>query len=196
MEKEATRITNLNENLLEKEKIITRQIEKQQQKEEKLADLSQELSQKEKAVNKSQQEVEQKLCEISHLEPNEAQEILFAQLKEQMKDSLDKLAQQEIKHHQKNVEIETTKIICLALEKYSSELVFSKTVNYLKVNDSRTMGRIIGKDGRNINYFRKLTGVELIINSESNNSEVIQGQKSKKNKTSDSKSKINPAPEE
>src|SRR5437763_12656622 len=113
-----------------------------------------------------------------------------------MKDSLDKLAQQEIKQHQKKVEIETTKIICLALEKYSSELVYSKTVNYLKVNDSRTMGRIIGKDGRNINYFRKLTGVEILINSESNNAEVIQNRKSKKSKFSKSKSTINSNPEE
>ena len=112
-----------------------------------------------------------------------------------MKDGLNKLAQQEIKQHQKKVEAETTKIICLALEKYSSELVFSKTVNYLKVNDSRTMGRIIGKDGRNINYFRKLTGTELIINSE-NNAEMEQNQKSKKGKTSKSKSKINSNSEE
>jgi len=121
--------------------------------------------------------------------------MLFSQLKEQMKDSLNKLAQQEIKQHQKKVEIETTKIICLALEKYSSELVYSKTVNYLKVNDSRTMGRIIGKDGRNINYFRKLTGVEVIINSE-NDTETDQSRKLKKSKTSKPKSKINSSPEE
>jgi ribonuclease Y len=108
---------------------------------------------------------------------------------------LNKLAQQEIKQHQKKVEIETTKIICLALEKYSSELVYSKTVNYLKVNDSRTMGRIIGKDGRNINYFRKLTGVEVLINSE-NNAAIEQSRKSKKGKTSRSKPKIDSSPEE
>lgn len=130
------------------------------------------------------------------MEPNEAQEILFAQLKEQMKGNLDKLAQQEIKQHQKKVEAETTKIICLALEKYSSELVYSKTVNYLKVSDSRTMGRIIGKDGRNINYFRKLAGVEVLINPENNSSEIVQDRKSKGNKPSKSKTKTDPNSEE
>ena len=195
LEKEETRINSLSENFSEKEKKLIEQIEKFQQKEQNLANLNQELNQKEKTIDKLKQEANQKLWEISHLELNEAQEILFSQLKEQMKDSLNKLAQQEIKQHQKKVEIETTKIICLALEKYSSELVYSKTVNYLKVNDSRTMGRIIGKDGRNINYFRKLTGVEVLINSE-NDMETDQSRKLKKSKASKPKSKINSSPEE
>ncbi|CAJ0747080.1 24934_t:CDS:2 [Entrophospora sp. SA101] len=140
-QKEETRITNLSEKLLAKEKIITEQLEKSGQKEQRLEDKEQELCQKE----------------------NQAQEILFARLKEKIKDNLDKQTQGEIKRQQEIVESETTKIICAALEKYSSELVYSRTVNHLKVDDDRHMGRIIGKDGRNINFFRKLTGVELLF---------------------------------
>jgi ribonucrease Y len=97
------------------------------------------------------------------MEKKEAREILFTGLKEKIN-----------KRSQQNIELETTKIICLALEKYSSELVFSKTTNHLKVDDSRTMGRIIGKDGRNINFFRKITGAELLINPENNNLKTKQ----------------------
>ena len=108
------------------------------------------------------------------MDKKDAQEILFTRLKEKIKDNLDKYTQQEVKRSQQNIELETTKIICLALEKYSSELVYSRTVNHLKVDDSRTMGRIIGKDGRNINFFRKITGVELLINPENNNLKTKQ----------------------
>lgn len=97
------------------------------------------------------------------MDEKEAQKTLFSRLKEKIKESLDRQTQKEIKRSQARVEEETTKIICLALEKYSSELVYSRTVNHLKVDDSRTMGRIIGKDGRNINFFRKITGTEILI---------------------------------
>jgi ribonuclease Y len=97
------------------------------------------------------------------MDKEETQKTLLSDLKEKIKESLDRQAQKEIKRSQAKVEEETTKIICLALEKYSSELVYSRTVNHLKVEDSRTMGRIIGKDGRNINFFRKITGTEILI---------------------------------
>jgi len=117
------------------------------------------------------------------MDKKEAQEILFSHLKEKIKENLDKQTQKEIKRSQEKIEEETTKIICLALEKYSSELVYSRTVNHLKIDDSRTMGRIIGKDGRNINFFRKITGTEILI-PESNNlkskQKKIPGTKSKK----------------
>ncbi len=100
------------------------------------------------------------------MDKKDAQEILFARLKEKIKDNLDKQTQGEIKRQQGIVESETTKIICAALEKYSSELVYSRTTNHLKIDDGRIVGRIIGKDGRNINFFRKLTGVDLLLNSE------------------------------
>jgi len=97
------------------------------------------------------------------MDEEEAQKTLLSRLKEKLKENLDRQAQKEIKRNQARVEEETTKIICLALEKYSSELVYNRTVSHLKVDDDRTMGRIIGKDGRNINFFRKITGTEILI---------------------------------
>lgn len=97
------------------------------------------------------------------MDKEEAQKTLLSHLKEKNKEILNKQAQKEIERSQAKVEEETTKIICLALEKYSSELVYDRTVSRLKIDDSRTMGRIIGKDGRNINFFRKITGTEILI---------------------------------
>ena len=173
LQKEEEKITNLNEKLLQKEKIIAEQIKKYDQKEQRLEEKERELYQKEQKnnhqlsqINQLQQEVKQKLYEVSQMDEKEAQETLFSHLKEKIKEDLNKQTQKEIKLNQEKIKEETTKLICLALEKYSSELVYSKTVNHLKVDDSRTVGRVIGKDGRNINFFRKLTGVDLLFNSE------------------------------
>jgi len=97
------------------------------------------------------------------MEPQEAKDILFAQLKEQIKDNLNKYTQQEIQKRKKNIEQKVTKIICLSLEKYSSELVFTHTVHHLLIDSEKDLGRIIGKDGRNIIFFQKITGTKIII---------------------------------
>src|SRR4051794_31068950 len=120
------------------------------------------------------------------MDEEEAQKTLLSRLKEKLKENLDRQAQKEIKHGQARVEEETTKIICLALEKYSSALVYSHTVSRLKVDDSRTMGRIIGKDGRNINFFRKITGTEILI-PESNGLRTKQKKFSGKSKKASQK---------
>src|SRR5436190_1294849 len=71
---------------------------------------------------------------------------------------------------EKGIQEETEKInklICLALEKYSSDLVFTKTVDTLQVENQQIISKIIGKEGRNINAFERITGTELIIDRES-----------------------------
>lgn len=166
IQKEEDRVVKLSEKLLEKEKVVNEQIERYQQKEQRLENIDEELKSREKEVNRLQQEAEQKIWEISQMEAQEAQEVLFSRLKEKIKNNLDTFVQQEIKKSQKNVEAQTAKIVCLALEKYSSEIVFNKTVNQLKVGSRQVMGRIIGKDGVNINLFRKVTGAEVIIGQE------------------------------
>ena len=180
LQKEEAKIASLNEKLLQKEKIITEQMEKSGQKEQRLEEKDTELRQKENQINQLQQQTEQKLWEVAQMEAEEAQEILFARLKKKIKDNLDKQTQGEIKRQQEKIESETTKIICTALEKYSSELVYSRTVNHLKIEDGRLVGRIIGKDGRNINFFRKLTGTDLLLNPE-NEATRRKSKESKKN---------------
>lgn len=86
---------------------------------------------------------------------------------------LEALQEKKINYIKKNIESISSKIICSSLEKYSSKLVFSKTVSYLKINeeDKGIINRIIGKGGRNIDFFNKVTGTKIIINgNESSNS--------------------------
>jgi ribonucrease Y len=62
----------------------------------------------------------------------------------------------------------------LALEKYSSELVFSKTTDTLTVENRQIISKIIGKEGRNINAFRRITGTEVTVDEEKEENSTIQ----------------------
>ncbi len=137
--------------LISESQRIVKQIEKNLQKEQELTKL--ELSLKDK------------MWEISQLDKEEAEKEIFTQLKEQVSFNLENYTQREIQQQKRKLEQEITKIICLALEKYSTKLIFNKTVNHITV-ESKDLGRIIGRDGHKINFFRKITGTEIIINKE------------------------------
>src|SRR5205085_10490831 len=72
----------------------------------------------------------------------------------------------KIRRVEGEVKEESNKLICLALEKCSSELVFTKTTDTLRVESPQIISKIIGKEGRNINAFQRVTGTELIIDRE------------------------------
>ena len=88
-------------------------------------------------------------------------------MKEEADYDFNKYKEEKFKKVQEKVKEETTKIICLSLEKYSSELLFTKTTKILPVENQQIISKVIGKEGRNINAFRRITGTEVIIDSES-----------------------------
>ena len=54
-------------------------------------------------------------------------------------------------------------IITSAMERMSSEVTAERTVTSLKLADEEMKGRIIGKEGRNIQAIQKATGVDIMV---------------------------------
>jgi ribonuclease Y len=123
---------------------------------------------KEELISNQFDEIKKKLFQISNMTEEEARQQLFIKAQEDLKDDLNNLASKQLKSYKEDLHGKITKIICSSLERYSSEIAFSKTVDYLLVDSKKTVSRIIGKDGRNITFFRKLTGTDIIIDKEKN----------------------------
>src|ERR1044072_4112224 len=98
----------------------------------------------------------------------EAKQNLFALLKEEVDRDLERYKEEKIRQAEREVKEESNKLICLALEKCSSELVFTKTTDVLLIENQQIISKVIGREGRNINAFQRITGTELIIDRESN----------------------------
>jgi len=101
----------------------------------------------------------------------DAKTYLLNEVQEEISDDLNKLVSQKMRIFKEDLHRKVTKIICSSLERYSSEIAFSKTVDYLLVDNKKTVSRIIGKDGRNITFFRKLTGTDIIIDKDKEKNE-------------------------
>ena len=54
------------------------------------------------------------------------------------------------------------------MQRIVTDYVGETTTSTIKVDDDKVKGRIIGKEGRNIRAFEKLTGVDVIIDESPN----------------------------
>ncbi|CAH1759005.1 22848_t:CDS:2 [Entrophospora sp. SA101] len=167
LRQEEKRINNFANQLLRKEELFTQQLVTSSQREKKIH----EEIEKNKRIK---QQIIENLEGIILMSSEEAKTILFSLVKEEIEKDLNRYKEKKIKQAEEKIQAESTKIICSALENYSSELVFSNTVNTLSVKNPSVISKIIGKEGRNINVFRRITGVEVIIDEEKEENVTIQ----------------------
>ncbi len=158
-----------NQNELERKRL--------REKEKFLEEFQQELKEQEKELEKK--EIESKeiisnyqkkireeiefLEKISGISEKEAKNILFSKVEENYKKDLF-LATKKLELEKKQLLEERAKeLISLAIQKYSAEVNNSLVSTVVKIDSDDEKGKIIGKDGRNIRTFERLTGVQLII---------------------------------
>lgn len=132
----------------------------------KEAKLEQRVAEIEKRNNRIEElitEQEQKLMEIAGLNQEQAREIVFKRLEDELsmemaiyvKDVTEK-AKYEANH-------KSQVILANAIHQYANETVQEKTVSVVALPNDEMKGRIIGREGRNIRAIEAVTGVDLII---------------------------------
>lgn len=147
-------------NLEKREKIIQRESDLNYSRFEESLKKSEEIKEKLK-------ETERKLEEISSMTIEEAKNELFNISRKEIEEKIRDYENSEARRINFYLKEKATKIICYALEKYSSEITSKNTIKTIKI-DIKLVNRLIGKDGRNINHFRKITGTDVIIDWDKN----------------------------
>src|SRR5206468_11846558 len=62
-----------------------------------------------------------------------------------------------------NAEEKAALIITTAMERMASEVTAERTITSIKLEDEEMKGRIIGKEGRNIQSLQRATGVDIMV---------------------------------
>ncbi|MBR2381698.1 MAG: ribonuclease Y [Clostridia bacterium] len=132
---------------------------KNEQLDKKLKDADVVRSQIDEALDKQLKVLEQ----ISGLSIDEAKEQLIekveSQVKHELAQRLDELEQQ----FKENSEEKARNILSLAIQRCAADHVAEATISVVALPNEEMKGRIIGREGRNIQKIETLTGVELII---------------------------------
>ncbi|BDQ04868.1 MAG: ribonuclease Y [Candidatus Dojkabacteria bacterium] len=153
----------LEKSLLEREKILEQKTNFLLEKEKKLDKEEEILEQEKQNLKKERNSIAEKLAEIAGMTPDMAREKLM----EDMKSFLEKDFANQIRTYREKLtkESETLarEIIIDAMTSSATDYVAEYTTSVFPVDGEEVKGKIIGKEGRNIKTFEKITGVNLIL---------------------------------
>lgn len=150
------RVLNREESLDKKLDDIDKRTEKLRAGEVEIEDLKNEV----RAIRGSAQE---KLEKIAKLTRAEAADKLLQMTEKDIKNDLLGLVAKLQNEATENAEEKAQIILTQAMERMASEVTAEKTVTAVRLEDEEMKGRIIGKEGRNIQALQRATGVDIMV---------------------------------
>lgn len=163
-EKERKReIRQQEERLLKKEDNLDKEKGKLEEEAEKYKNRLEEVEKKKEEVEKMNEEQVKKLESIASLSKEEAKKQLFESLEEEYKDEMLKKVTDMERGRREEIEKKGQEIVTSAIQRYARDYIGDITTSVVPLPEEDMKGKIIGREGRNIRTFERLTGVELIV---------------------------------
>ncbi len=156
IKKSEDRIVDREVSLDRKFEEIDARAEKLRKAEDEADDLKDEI----RVIRTKQQE---KLEKIAKLSKKDAEAHLLKMTERDIKTDLEGLVVKLQKDAMDDAEERAQMIIVSAMERMSSEVTAERTVTAVKLTDDEMKGRIIGKEGRNIQALQRATGVDILV---------------------------------
>ncbi len=162
-EEKATSLKDLEEKIRSREISLDKRAEQIDQEKQKVAE--QETAAKamqEEAQKLRDQEVTQ-LEKMAKLSVSDAKEQLLVQVQKDAKDEILREARKTREALKEDADKEARKIIATAINRLAVDQIAEMIIAPVALPNEEMKGRIIGKEGRNVQAFEKATGVDLII---------------------------------
>jgi ribonuclease Y len=105
----------------------------------------------------------QELQKIAGLSRDEAKTMLFKQVEEDYKAEIVIHIQKSEKELRDQAKERAKFILADAIQKYAAETATESTATVVNLPSDDLKGRIIGREGRNINAFEEVTGIDVIV---------------------------------
>ena len=105
----------------------------------------------------------QELERVAGLSREEAKKKLFEELEAGEREEMAKTLARLEHERREAVEVKSAEIITSAIQRYARSSVADITTSVVHLPDEEIKGKIIGREGRNIRAFERLTGVEVIV---------------------------------
>ena len=151
-----SRLLSREESLDKKLDTIDKRAENLRSSEGEVEELKDEI----RAIRTKQQE---KLEKVAKLSKQEAADKLMQMTERDIRGDLLGLVNKLQNEAKDNAEETAAMIIATAMERMASEVTAERTVTAVKLEDEEMKGRIIGKEGRNIQALQRATGVDIMV---------------------------------
>jgi ribonucrease Y len=155
--------TNIEQRLVNREETMDRKIDELDKRTENLRKSEDEVEGLKNEIREIRGRQQEKLEKIAKLTKEEAAGKLMAMTERDIKNDLTGLVA-KLQNDAKDLAEETAgHIIVSAMERMASEVTAERTITSVKLADEEMKGRIIGKEGRNIQALQRATGVDIMV---------------------------------
>lgn len=137
--------------------------EKMDQKLEKLEEEKIKLLDKQREVDDLVLAQKDKLAELANLKPEEAKAQILERIEQEHQTEIIRYIEKFKTIKAEEAQKEAAMIIAQSLPKVATDTVSEFTSKMIDLPSEEFKGKLIGREGRNISLFEKLTGVELLI---------------------------------
>ncbi|MCX6823422.1 MAG: Rnase Y domain-containing protein [candidate division SR1 bacterium] len=152
---------------LEKMEVIqNRLLAREEKMDEKLERLEQEkvkLTEKQKEMDAALVKQIEKISEMAKLSKEEAKDLLFQNVEKEHQKELVLFIEKLKTIKKEEADKEAAIIVSQALPRIAVDSVDEFTTRTIDLPNEDFKGKLIGREGRNISFLEKLTGVELIV---------------------------------
>ena len=147
----------------DREKTLDNTLEELDRRAEKLRAHEDEVDNLKNEIRDIRSRQQEKLEKIAGLKKKDAADKLMQMTERDIKQDLVGLVSKLQHDAMDDAEERAQMILVTAMERMSSEVTAERTVTAVKLTDDEMKGRIIGKEGRNIQALQRETGVDILV---------------------------------
>lgn len=156
-------LKELEQRLVNREEALDRKLDELDKRSEKLRRGEDEVEKLKDEIREIRGRQQEKLEKIAKLSKSDAADKLMQMTERDIKNDLSGLVAKLQNEARDNAEDIAGQIIVTAMERMASEVTAERTVTAVKLEDEEMKGRIIGKEGRNIQALQRATGVDIMV---------------------------------
>jgi ribonuclease Y len=156
--------------LAKREDSLDKKLEVLTTKERKIEVAEQGIAEREEGVRHKAAQLEElvtqqrnELLRIARLTPEQARQLCLQRIEQDVERDAGELVDRIITHAEENAREKARYITISAIQRYAAEHTCETTVATVDVASDDMKGRIIGREGRNIRAFEKVTGATVIV---------------------------------
>lgn len=156
-------IKDIEQRLLTREETLDKKLDDLDKRSEALRKAEDEVESLKQEIRDIRAKQQEKLEKIAKLTKEEAADKLMKMTERDIKSDLLGLVSKLQNEAKEVAEEKAGAILVSAMERMASEVTAERTVTAVKLEDEEMKGRIIGKEGRNIQALQRATGVDIMV---------------------------------
>lgn len=147
----------------EREHSMLKKLDELDQRSEKMRQDEQEINDIKDEVRKIREQAKDKLEKVAGLSRKEAADRVMKLAERETKDDLMGYITKAQRDAESEVEQKAEMLLVTTMERMASDVTAERTVTAVELPDDDMKGRIIGKEGRNIQALQRATGVDVLV---------------------------------